>query len=413
MTSRLRKNPGPSEVRGVSSRSRRGTAAVLAYSKVSQRRDRQKAACIATGGVLPQPARHRRRLVAGCCALGFILAVGPTRAPRAGALLSEGDVLVIGLNEIIVVDPDTGAQSKLGDLDSSGGGAQESILVNREGEILTGSYPTLRRWDPETGEQMRYAMPINEESFQFAPAGGDAVLHPDGSIITLSRNTVQRIRISGGTFQFQTSEFLLAEIEELSEGGLFGSSQEIEFWPRDVDVTSEGDIIVVGSFKDEATTLRIDYETGEQRALAEREGLPGTLGPTAVAVSNSDEIFVASAAVFRLEPGAKGKPGSYSQLSTGGELISAMDFEADGALLVATQGGGFGPSGMLFRADAMKNVSVLASGLPIRQILDITVIPEPKADFGAWNALGVIVVLVRRRASPRRGTARCGVDQPA
>ena len=35
-------NPGPSEVRGFSSRSRRGTAAVLKYSKVSQRRDRQR-----------------------------------------------------------------------------------------------------------------------------------------------------------------------------------------------------------------------------------------------------------------------------------------------------------------------------------------------------------------------------------
>ena len=42
ITSRLRKNFGPSEVRGFSSSSRRETAAVLQYSKVLQRSDRRK-----------------------------------------------------------------------------------------------------------------------------------------------------------------------------------------------------------------------------------------------------------------------------------------------------------------------------------------------------------------------------------
>ena len=54
---RLRKNPGPSEARGFLSRSRREAAAVLQYSKVSQRRDRRKDACIATGGVVQHPAK--------------------------------------------------------------------------------------------------------------------------------------------------------------------------------------------------------------------------------------------------------------------------------------------------------------------------------------------------------------------
>ena len=62
-SSRLRKNPGPSEVRGFSSSSRRETAAVLQYSKVLQRRDRRKDAHIAPGGVLPQPASPLRRLL--------------------------------------------------------------------------------------------------------------------------------------------------------------------------------------------------------------------------------------------------------------------------------------------------------------------------------------------------------------
>ena len=59
-SSRLRKNSGPSPVRGFSGQSRRGTAAGASPSKVSQRRVARKDAFPATGGVFPQPARGGR-----------------------------------------------------------------------------------------------------------------------------------------------------------------------------------------------------------------------------------------------------------------------------------------------------------------------------------------------------------------